>query len=804
MAGKTENAEQIVSFLTAAYAATDCVVYDPLIAEERIWFSPADDLEEITAEILEGNNNRNRNAYFGVNCRKPNQTGAAGTAYAVMYFADFDGVEPAQAESQIFEAGLPVASAVVMSGTGTHAYWFLIEQEHNLDEWEHRQEWIATAVSSDPAVCDRQRLSRLPGTLNNKPKYKHDPPRSELLRCVKDCRYSWHELQPNCDPPTTPEPKEPMPKRERGNGEVLPGDDFMNRTKWEELLPPGWRPVGKVRNGLQAWTHGIDGSRNKSATVRIGDETHPPAIYVWSTTQKTLPTNQWHTMFYVYAKTHHNGDMTAAAKQLAEDGYGKRPETDLSFITAERTEMLEQPEPTPYPTDAFPEDIKNFIEQSATSICCEPVMIANPLLSALSTVAGGINNIEIKAGWVEPLILWTMVVADSGSKKSPAFKAALAPLEAIESELEEENLERKKDNKIAQRVYESELAIWKSKMRDASKLKKGQAVTPFKEAPPIEPDDYMDKSVICTDVTIESLGKILNFNKNGVLLAVDEASSWIDGFDRYGGSGEVGKWLSLHSGSRMRADRVGRGRNFVVDPRLCVAGGIQPWVLAEVIGKQHVANGLFQRFLVAQPKKVRRRFDTPSVDPLTSAVITAVFDDMRWQAMNQEGFNLLRLSPEAVDVYRDFYDRHANKQHATDGAEAGMLAKIEAESARLAGVLYTVKVMLHRTDGFGDVDGESMTGGIALAEWYVAEWERLYRGELSAEPDPDDVLLDYLVKHGGRVKRTKIMQGVRRYRSSDVLDQALFKLVSQGVVKVETESHLSGAGRPSEWISLVE
>ena len=65
---KTENANQIIEFLNAAYRATDCVVYDPLVAEERIWFSPADDLEEITAEVLEGNGNRNRNAYFGVNC----------------------------------------------------------------------------------------------------------------------------------------------------------------------------------------------------------------------------------------------------------------------------------------------------------------------------------------------------------------------------------------------------------------------------------------------------------------------------------------------------------------------------------------------------------------------------------------------------------------------------------------------------------------------------------------------------------------------------------------------------------------
>ena len=330
---KTDNAQQIAEFLTAAYSSTDCVVYDPLIAEERIWFSPADDLEEITAEILEGNGNRNRNAYFGVNCRKPNETGAAGTDYAVMYFADFDGVEPAQAEQQICNAGLPVASAVVMSGTGTHAYWFLIEPEHNLDEWEHRQEWIAIAVDSDPAVCDRQRLSRLPGTLNNKPKYKHNPPRTELLRCIKDCRYSWRELQPKCEPPTTPKPQEPTPKRERINGELLPGDDYMNRTDWQELLPAGWRPVGKVRNGLQAWTHGIDGSRNKSATVRIGDENHPPAIYVWSSTQKTLPIEQWHTMFYVYALLNHGGDTSQASSVLSKSGYGKPCE--LSWIAGE-------------------------------------------------------------------------------------------------------------------------------------------------------------------------------------------------------------------------------------------------------------------------------------------------------------------------------------------------------------------------------------------------------------------------------------------------------------------------------------
>ena len=209
---KTDNAQQISEFLNAAYSATDCVVYE----------SQRNEYGSLLLTIWKKSQQR----FWKV------ITSATGThILASIAESQIRREPPAQLtplctsliskpDRQNHSAGLPVASSC-MSGTVT--YWFLIEQEHNLDEWEHRQEWIAAAVDSDPAVCDRQRLSRLPGTLNNKPKYRHDPPRSELLRCVKDCRYSWRELQPKCDPPTTPEPKEPMPKKV--NNGLLPGDD---------------------------------------------------------------------------------------------------------------------------------------------------------------------------------------------------------------------------------------------------------------------------------------------------------------------------------------------------------------------------------------------------------------------------------------------------------------------------------------------------------------------------------------------------------------------------------------------------
>ena len=274
-----------------------------------MWIQIADGLEEPIAAILDGNRNKGRNAYFGVNCRYEEKTGADGTEYAVCYYADFDGILPDVALAAIEKAGLPPPTAVVMSGTGTHCYWKLIDSEYSSEEWEHRQEWIANAVGSDDAVTDWQRISRLPGTLNNKEEYKHNPPRSQLVKCDAELKFSWKDLQPSCPEPYVEEPSEPRPKRERRNGELLPGDDFMDRASWSDALPKEWRSVGKFnRKGMQSWWHGLTGRLRKSATVRRGDKDHAPAIFVWSSTQTLLEPKKWHSMFHVYAVTHHGGE----------------------------------------------------------------------------------------------------------------------------------------------------------------------------------------------------------------------------------------------------------------------------------------------------------------------------------------------------------------------------------------------------------------------------------------------------------------------------------------------------------------
>ena len=472
-----------------------------------------------------------------------------------------------------------------------------------------------------------------------------------------------------------------------------------------------------------------------------------------------------------------------------------RPEQRPGIVPI--TELIERNRPEPYPLSAFPQGIRDFISESAKSICCDPVMIANPLLSGLASVAGGSHNVEIKPGWVEPVIVWTMTVTDSGNKKSPSFNAALKGLEEIEFGLEEQNISRQRDHSAKLREYESDLAIWKAQRREQIRKPDSAKIC---DQPPIEPDRYCDKICVVSDITIEALSWALENNNNGLLLAVDELSGWIQGFDRYGGAGEVAKWLELHSGGRIRVDRAGNGRKFVSDPRLSIAGGIQPWVLQKVAGQEHTANGLLQRFLVAQPEKLKRRLDTPQVGFAANEFIRSAYRGLRSMAVNTVGLGTLQLSPEAFSLFAEFYAQHADKQDEAAGAEAGMLAKIEAAAARLAAVLYMTKSV--QEDGIGDIDAESMAGGIALANWYVKEWERLYRGNLSPEEDADDVLLTYLAKHDGKVMRSKIMQSVRRYRKAELLDNAIIKLCRSGQIKVEMAAPGAKGGTASQWITL--
>ena len=121
-----------------------------------------------------------------------------------------------------------------------------------------------------------------------------------------------------------------------------PGDDFEAHTDWAEILEPhGWSL--ESRHGPERhWTRpGKERRDGASATTgRAGDRDR---LYVFSTStvfQAEVP----YTKFGAYALLNHGGDHSAAARELARQGFGERRELatlDTFVVPQESVESTE-------------------------------------------------------------------------------------------------------------------------------------------------------------------------------------------------------------------------------------------------------------------------------------------------------------------------------------------------------------------------------------------------------------------------------------------------------------------------------
>ncbi len=109
----------------------------------------------------------------------------------------------------------------------------------------------------------------------------------------------------------------------RGDGDGLrPGDDFNRRGDVRALLQKyGWTP-GRVVGGNEQWRR-PGKTTGKSASLQTEA---PGLLYVFSANAAPFQRDTAYTPFSVCAILEHGGDYSAAARALAEQGYGTRSE----------------------------------------------------------------------------------------------------------------------------------------------------------------------------------------------------------------------------------------------------------------------------------------------------------------------------------------------------------------------------------------------------------------------------------------------------------------------------------------------
>jgi len=451
-----------------------------------------------------------------------------------------------------------------------------------------------------------------------------------------------------------------------------------------------------------------------------------------------------------------------------------------------------------FPTSNLPEPTGHYVEAAAGAIGCEPAFVALPLLSALAGAIGTSTRIEMKPDWQEPAVVWTAIVGESGTHKSPALKAATRFADRQDAREIRAFREEVTTYEAEQARYEADLKAWQRK--------------PSGGPAPEKPVAPVCRRFLIADVTIEALADRLADNPRGVLIARDELAGWLDSFNQYkGGKGaDSAAWLSIHNAGSLRVDRKSGDRKttFIQSAAVSLAGGIQPPVFSRSLGTSHFQDGLAARLLVAMPSKMPRKWTERRIPNDTTDAVARVFVRLWSLESDIDADGDLRprdlsLTPEARALWIAFYNRHGAELSALTGDLAAAWSKLEGYAARLALVCHLTDWAAGCTALPGPVDQVAVESGIRLTEWFKHETRRVYAvlGEGDDERDRRE-LVDLIRRRGGTITARELQQASRAYPMADAADEALTELAKSGRGDWEPIPPTSQGGRPARVFRL--
>lgn len=466
-------------------------------------------------------------------------------------------------------------------------------------------------------------------------------------------------------------------------------------------------------------------------------------------------------------------DAKAAIEKARRDHPPPPPERPIAAVEAY----------VPFPTEMLPAPVRLLAEEGSTAQGCDPAFIALPALSACAAAIGGSRALRLKRTWVEPCILWTAPVGESGTLKTPAYRLAINPLHAIQRGWIDEH------------------------KRDVADRQRQKAEAEAEGGTCDQPKPVM-RRLICSDVTIEKLAELLEDNPRGVLIARDELSGWFASFSRYkgsaSGSSDVPNYLELYSCGNVTYDRkTGERRLVVVDDAMAsITGNIQPGILARLLTQEYHDSGLAARILMAMPPRRPRRWTEQDVSQdVLDGYRTLIERLAALQMVDHDGRRFadrLEMTNPAKAAWVRWYDEWAEVQAEADDERQAAYSKIEAVAARMALVHHVASEVALGRDAKSRVPLTSMECGIGLARWFAREVGRIYATlRESGTQKETRKLLEWLQGRGGALARELQRRSSSRYPTAEDADAALNALVTVGLARWEVITTTEQGGRPT-------
>jgi len=135
---------------------------------------------------------------------------------------------------------------------------------------------------------------------------------------------------------------------------LTPGDDYNAKVTWEQILEPlGWKKVYTNKAGVTSWRRPGKDEGISATTNHAGND----KFYVFSSSTQ-FEAERSYSKFAVFTIVQHQGNFTASAKALREQGYGEaRKELQTLEVHSPALVQLHDEEGQPFESSWIPKQI---------------------------------------------------------------------------------------------------------------------------------------------------------------------------------------------------------------------------------------------------------------------------------------------------------------------------------------------------------------------------------------------------------------------------------------------------------------
>lgn len=448
---------------------------------------------------------------------------------------------------------------------------------------------------------------------------------------------------------------------------------------------------------------------------------------------------------------------------------------------------------SPYPTHVFSSMLRLTIQELQRNTLAPEAMIGMEVLSAMSAVAQVHYDYESATGSVRPVSLNTLVIADSGERKTSVHNLVAKPIYAFD---EARMVQYKKE--LAE--FDTQQHIWTTRNtglhRQLRKLVENQkptdeveqAIVAHGNEKPIKPQL---RRFIRQNLTERAFMESIEGDGEAITCMSDEGEILIKGgMFRFMGLMNKG-W---DGASMLTMDRSDGVSIVARNPRVAVSILVQHSVFKELIegrGEQLRGSGHWARYLVGFPESTQGRRFTNKLNhdwvdlPIFHAKMKSILDEFAEQ--KKAGNNtrkVLQFSDDAKQRCLELVNR--TEQLISPW---GYFSDIKDAASKAVEVMGRIAALVHIfSDKEEKISLASLNSAVQIYDWHAGEFKRLFSSapELSEAEQDAEAIIDFLVRDvwnsGANWIKKNDLRNYGPARSKLRLNDALELLMQRNVV----------------------